>query len=140
MISKDLARRLQVAGLAWDPAPGDAFGIEADQLQDETFVVSDMTIERRDYPAPTGTILAFNGTTEWALDSVRAADALWLPREDQLREVLGGTFRSLRRVAGDDAIWRVTTERGGRERTFDAADPAEAYGLATLELVEAATS
>ena len=34
-----------------------------------------MTIEAHHYP--TGTELGFNGTTEWALDSVSADDSLW---------------------------------------------------------------
>jgi hypothetical protein len=67
-----------------------------------------MTIEPRSYP--TGVILAFNGTTEWALDSVAQADALWLPREDQLRE-LRGAFRRLtarRHVPRRDRVRRRT--------------------------------
>ena len=62
------------------------------------FTVSDMTIEAHRYP--TGTVLGFNGTTEWALDSVAIDDALWLPREDQLRDLLRGTFRQLIRTRG----------------------------------------
>ncbi|MFC5272404.1 hypothetical protein [Brachybacterium sacelli] len=30
----------------------------------------------------------FNGTTEWALDSVEQHEAIWIPREDQLRTAL----------------------------------------------------
>ncbi|HET8778539.1 MAG TPA: pilus assembly protein CpaE, partial [Agromyces sp.] len=94
------------------------------------FTVSEMTIEARRYP--TGTILAFNGTTEWALDSVAFADAVWLPREDQLRELLRATFRVLRRLP--DAF-EVEIELAGERRCFEHPDVSEAYGLALLELV-----
>ncbi len=53
----------------------------------------------------TGTVLGFNGTTEWALDAAEATDALWLPREDQLRACSGASFRSLERI---DEGYRVT--------------------------------
>jgi hypothetical protein len=59
--------------------------------------------------------------------------ALWLPREDQLRELLGITFRALER---DGASYRVTTERAGHgPERFTGGDPAEAYGRALLALV-----
>ena len=56
-------------------------------MDDEVFVVSDMTVEVHDFP--TGKVIGFNGTTEWALDSLAQGDVVWLPREDQLRELLG---------------------------------------------------
>jgi hypothetical protein len=89
-----------------------------------------MTIEARRYP--TGTILAFNGTTEWALDSVALADAVWLPREDQLRELLRATFQSLTRL--EDAF-EVEVEIAGERLRFEHPDASEAYGRALLELV-----
>ena len=100
------------------------------ELEADVFTVSDMTIEARRYP--TGTILAFNGTTEWALDSVALVDAVWLPREDQLRELLRTTFRSLTRL--EDAF-EVEIELGGERVRFEHPDVAEAYGLALLDLI-----
>lgn len=135
MISDDLAGSLRDHGLAWRPRSGDVFRVQAEQLRDQQFVISEMTIEAHRYP--TGTILGFNGTTEWALDSVAQEDALWLPREDQLRALLGGTFRSL--AVEDDGRFTVETQRSGTRRRFTAAgDAANAYGLALLELMEAA--
>ncbi len=101
MLSPELARRLAQAGLPWSPAPGDRFVVPDRDLDDEVFVLSDMVIERLDLP-DVGAVLAFNGTTEWALDSLEAAEALWLPREDQLRELLGGRFVALERVSVAD--------------------------------------
>ena len=94
MIDLRLAARLKTAGLDWEPAPGDRFAIPQPELLGQVFTLSDMTIEV--YRRPTGVVLGFNGTTEWALDSVQAADAVWLPAEHQLRALLGGAFRGLR--------------------------------------------
>lgn len=131
MISDDLARALRAAGLVWHPAAGDRFRIEAEQLADMVFTLSDMTIEAHDFE--TGTVLGFNGTTEWALDSVAIEDTLWLPREDQLRALLGGTFRGLA-VTADG--FRVDVVRpDGAAASYTAATAADAYAGAVLELV-----
>ena len=134
MISTRLARELREAGLVWTPASGDAFQISGGEFEGDVFTVSDMTIEAHHYP--TGSVLGFNGTTEWALDSVALDDALWLPREEQLRDLLRGAFRSLERIPeGADARYRVTTERGGLVAVFEADDATEAYGEALLALI-----
>lgn len=133
MISEQLATALQDAGLRWKPAAGDRFVIPVEGLEGELFTLSEMTIEAREYP--TGTILGFNGTTEWALDSVAQDDALWMPREDQLRGLLGAAFVALRRQ--DDATWVVTTRSAaGESRDFAADRPEDAYGHALLALLE----
>lgn len=135
MISVDAALRLDRAGVRWRPKAGDRFTVRGDEMRGEVFTVADMVVEARHYP--TGTVLAFNGTTEWALDSLRIAEALWLPREDQLRDLLGGAFRSL--TLGADGGFEVRVGIPGQgERVFGDADPAEAYADAVLALVSAA--
>jgi hypothetical protein len=89
------------------PASGDRFQLDEPEFEADVFTVSEMTIEPRSYA--TGAILAFNGTTEWALDSVAQADALWLPREDQLRELLRAPS-ALERLAD---TYRVEIEFAG---------------------------
>jgi hypothetical protein len=131
MISTSLARALRDAGLAWHPASGDRFQIDRAELDGDLFTVSDLTIEPHHYP--TGTVLGFNGTTEWALDSVAVDDALWLPREDQLRDLLRGAFRHLERT--DDA-YVVTAVIDGKECRYKSVSAPEAYGLAVLALLE----
>ena len=89
----------------------------------------------------TGTVLGFNGTTEWALDATETTDALWLPREDQLRGLLGSSFRSLERI---EEGYRVTsgaarTTRRRRLAAYWGAEPSEAYGRALLALIRRAT-
>jgi len=131
MISTTLARRLNANGIVWHPVSGDAFSIAGEGFDGDVFIVSDMTVEAHEFD--TGTILGFNGTTEWALDSVAIEQSLWLPREDQLRELLGGTFRALRAVDGGFAVEVVF---GDAEQTFIDADAAEAYGSALLALTD----
>jgi hypothetical protein len=130
MISVGLARRLRDGGLRWDPAPGDRFVVADRDMDDEVFTLAEMTVELHDFPS--GKVIGFNGTVEWALDSVEAHNSVWLPGEGQLRARLGGTFR---RLEPTDAGWRVTIEVTGREVVTTDADAAEAYGLALLHLV-----
>jgi hypothetical protein len=129
VVSIELARRLRAAGVRWEPAPGDCFVLPDRDMDDDIFVLSHMTIDVHDFP--TGRVIGFNGTVEWALDSVEQEAALWLPREEQLRERLGVAFVQLSR---DAAGYRVQLDVGGRlvAATADRAD--EAYGRALLYL------
>lgn len=136
MISTSLARRLRDAGLRWKPASGDRFQIDRPELDGDVFTVSDLTVEPHEYA--TGTVLGFNGTTEWALDSVAVEDALWLPREDQLRDLLRGAFLRLER---DDDAYRVVLRLArGEEVEFASVSAPEAYGLALLSVLERVTA
>ena len=133
MIGVQLAQQLREAGLSWKPALGDRFAIPDRDLDDEVFVLSNMTIQVQ--TVPEGRVIGFNGTTEWALDDVELEEAIWLPREDQLRELLGGTFRGLRR---DTAGFEVTMELLGEERRFEGPSAEDAYAVALLHLLAAA--
>ncbi|GAA2506554.1 pilus assembly protein CpaE [Winogradskya humida] len=133
MIGVDMAQALKGAGLLWKPAPGDRFAIPDRDLDEDVFVLSNMTIEV--HTLPEGEVIGFNGTTEWAMDDVELEEALWLPREDQLRGLLGGTFQALRR-SGDR--WDVEIILLGEERTFTAETPSAAYAEALLHLLAAA--
>jgi hypothetical protein len=130
VITVELARSLAAGGVLWQPAPGDRFTIDQPNIVGEVFWISHLTIDVHTYQGQP--LLGFNGTTEWALDSVTLDTALWLPREDQLRELLGDRFVGLQREA-DDWLVRVDGE-GGRD-TFSDPDPECAYALALLSLV-----
>jgi hypothetical protein len=130
VLSVGSARALRDAGLTWTPARGDSFVIPDRDMDSDVFVLSDMTIEA--HPFPAGTVLAFNGTTEWALDSVEQSEALWVPAEHQLRELLGEAFAGLA-PTGDG--YRVTLRVDGTTSGYDGADAAEAYALALLHLL-----
>lgn len=133
MIDVQLAQELKEAGLVWKPGPGDRFAIPESGLDDDVFVLSHMTIEVHELPE--GRVIGFNGTTEWAMDDVELDETIWLPREDQLRELLGGTFRVLRRT---DLGFDVEMELLGEPRTFAGSSPERAYAAALLHLLAAA--
>ena len=130
MISVALARKLRDAGLRWDPAPGDRFVVADRDMDDEVFTLADVLAEVHDFPS--GRVIGFNGTVEWALDSIEARNSVWLPSEGQLRERLAGTFRRLSLV---DGRWLVEIEVSGAASAYESPDPAEAYGLALLYLI-----
>ena len=131
MISTPLARALRDSGLVWHPAAGDAFRIDLVEVDDEIFYLSDMTVEA--HTMVTGTELGFNGTTEWALDSVAIEDALWLPSETQLRVALGSAFRGL--SASDGGV-RVDAVIDGTPSTFEADLAEDAYARALIALLD----
>jgi hypothetical protein len=131
----DLATRLKDAGLRWKPAPGDHFAVPDRDLDDEVFVLSNMVIEV--HQLPEGAVIAFNGTTEWAMDDLEQDEAIWLPREDQLRALLGGSFRSLVRVG---AGFRVEIQIGDEPSAYDGDEPSAAYAQALLALVSRGTT
>jgi hypothetical protein len=129
VIPVELGLQLRAAGLRWKPLRGDRFVVPDREMDDDVFVLSDLTIEV--HALPEGTVIGFNGTVEWALDDVDIDEAVWLPREDQLRELLGAGFERLERH-GDG--YQVHSRRG----CFTAPTAEEAYALALLDLVRAA--
>ncbi len=129
MISPDLARRLHVAGLAWSPGNGDRFWLPERELDQTVFIVSDMVVEVRDLPG--GRVLAFNGTTEWALDAVEVREAVWLPRLDDLLDALGAHFLSLAARSGGQVV-RVQVGHRQEEHVDVGATDAAARALLGL--------
>ncbi len=131
-ISRELATDLSHR-IPWTPQNGDQFFIPRPEIADSVFTVSDMVVELvvRNGEAR----FHFNGTVEWALDSVASDEVVWLPREDQLRELLGDGFLSL---DASSAGFVVTV--GGPVPAFHTeAQPtaAEAYGRALVHLLSA---
>jgi hypothetical protein len=127
VLSLELARTLRDAGVRWRPQAGDLFVIPDRDLDEQVFLLSDMVVQTME-PPDGPPILAFNGTTEWALDSLEAREAVWLPREDQLRALLGPSFESLEPVPGPPQGYAVTA---AGERHVDVT-PEAAYARAVL--------
>jgi hypothetical protein len=131
VITVELARMLREAGLSWTPASGDRFVIPDRDLDDDVFVVSEMTIEP--HVLETGGTMRFNGTTEWALDSIPQDEVVWLPHESQLRSLLGERF--VRLDAVPDGFVVVIEAGSGVERHIDI-DAERAYARALLSALE----
>ena len=98
-------------------------------LDDVLFVVSHMVVEVDD--SSRGRVLKFNGTTEWALDIVESGETLWLPREDQLRVMLGRHFVALAATPGGYA---VVVDHEGHEQRHEDRDAECAYARAVLSV------
>lgn len=130
MITLEQARRLRKAGVLWVPGPGDRFIVPNREMDDDVFVVSDMTVEVHDYPG--GKVIGFNGTTEWALDSIEQREVIWLPRENQLRELLADRFVRLEAVPDGYAV-DLAAESG--EHRFTGPDAEQAYTEALIALL-----
>jgi hypothetical protein len=128
VLSHDLALQLRLSGLFWTPAQGDRFVLPGRGMDEQVFVLSDMTVEVHDLP--NGRVVGFNGTTEWSLDSVHLADALWLPREEQLRDLLAARFARLERSGQG---WGVVLT--GPDERFEAPDAEDAYATAALSVL-----
>jgi hypothetical protein len=130
VITRDLAVALAERGLEWLPSSGDRFCVPVRELDDEVFVVSGMAIEVFDLPS--GAEMRFNGTVEWALDSIAQSEVIWMPREDQLRAALGDRFARLESVTGGFAV--VLDSDGPEERYVDI-DAERAYARALLSVL-----
>jgi hypothetical protein len=139
VITRELAEALAARGLTWTPARGDRFLVPDRDLDDDVFVVSGMSIEASDLPS--GTEMRFNGTVEWALDSIAQDEVIWLPREDQLRAALGSRFLRLESVTGGYAVVLAGKPGGapGGERHVDI-DAERAYARALLSVLPAVGS
>jgi len=81
---------------------------------------------------PTGPEMRFNGTVEWALDSIGQHEVVWLPREDQLRDALGDRFERLERLEGAPGGYAVVLVDGARYVDIDAE---RAYARALLAVL-----
>ena len=135
VISVNLAVALRAAGVTWQPAPGDHFVIPDRDLDDQTFVLSDMIVQV--YELPRTTVIGFNGTTEWALDSLEHRQVVWMPRESQLRELLDERFLRLEAVTGGFAVVIVGADDEGEHREVDG-DAESAYARALLAVLAVA--
>ena len=117
---------MKKAGALWVPAAGDRFVVPDRDMDDDVFVVSDMTVEVHDYPG--GKVIGFNGTTEWALDSIEQREVIWLPREEQLRALLGTSFVRLEAAPSGYAVELADSRHV-------APDAEQAYATALLHLL-----
>lgn len=86
MISLEMALRLKQAGLKWTPQLNDFFAIPERGMDVNIFVLSDL---QANIEIVFGSeVVAFQGASEWALDYLVSSEAVWVPREEQLRAAL----------------------------------------------------
>jgi hypothetical protein len=134
VIAGALAAALQAAGVRWHPQNGDWFCLDTDDV--EPWLVAPGAVEfgRQDGHI----VLMFHGASEWALDTVYAIEATWLPSEGQLRALVAAH-------AGTQAVLTLESRSEGvRARLAvddwlyesSALDAADAYAGVLLALIE----
>jgi hypothetical protein len=103
-------------------------------MDDKVFVISDVlvTVEMMQGME----VVAFQGASEWALDSLIATEAIWIPSEAQLREALEGILlaagRPELRLTSSLSGYVCEFTLGGQRHSFQSEDAAGAYAQALL--------
>ncbi|NLG72267.1 MAG: pilus assembly protein CpaE [Chloroflexi bacterium] len=137
MISLELALQLKEAGLEWKPAMLDFFALPDRQMDERIFVISDMLVT---VDVMQGLqVVAFQGASEWALDSLVTTEAVWIPREEQLRAMLEaallGAGRPEMRLLAGVGGYRLDFQYENRTLTFEGPNPEELYARGLLYLL-----
>ncbi len=138
VISLSIATELKAGGLVWQPALHDFFAIPESDLDNRIFVVSDMMI---DFQQLFGRqIITFNGAVEWSLDNILMADAVWMPTESQLRELVQGRLLNESdpslQLLGQGGNYRCRINFGKSTAIYEAADASDAYGMVLLQFLQ----
>ncbi|MFK7801863.1 MAG: pilus assembly protein CpaE [Anaerolineae bacterium] len=129
------AQKLKTAGIDWEPKTHDFFAMPDVDMDDRVFALSDMTISMEvlhGYHA-----ITFVGSVEWALDFVYHSDAVWLPTESQLREMIvsrleeGSTMTLQTSIGG----YVITIDTGSSRSLFEGVTAIEAYAAALLGML-----
>jgi hypothetical protein len=138
MVSLIVGQQLKAAGLTWYPSNNDFFSIPYPELSERVFVITDMTvlIELRDGRQ----MVTFHGTAEWAMDHVLLTEAVWLPREDQVRtqleQRLMGEAQPLFHLTSTLDGYQCEIHHNGETKQFEAFGASDAYGQALLYVME----
>lgn len=137
MISLSIARKLKEAGLVWPASINDYFAIPDREMDDRVFVVSELLANLsvlRGWP-----VVTFHGTAEWALDYILTTEVVWLPREDQLRQLLTGfadePLESMV-LTYEQELYRCAVVVAGKTFTAEAVAAEDAYAQILLDLLE----
>lgn len=128
MLSTQIAKDLRASGLMWKPKLFDFFHIPDRDLDDQQFVIADLSVDIQRL-ADGMAAITFNGAVEWSLDYILTHDVVWVPTEAQLRDLLGKRLVSLENADGG---YRVTITTTGGPRSFTATTAEDAYGSAIL--------
>ncbi len=138
MISLSLAKRLKEAGLVWQATVNDYFAIPDRDMDDRVFVISDILANLnifRGWP-----VVTFHGTAEWALDYILTTEVVWLPREEQLRQLIleslpDNTIEQLQ-LTFAEGHYRCAIHWHDQNLQGEAPSAAEAYGQVLLRLLQ----
>ena len=139
MISTILAKALKNAGLPWQAKINDFFAIPEHGLDDRIFVISELQSNLdtfRGWP-----VVTFHGSAEWALDYILTTEVVWLPTEEQIREILVERLANSEspgiNFVYNEGNYRCSLYWQGELLHFDDPSGIDAYGKALLHLLEA---
>lgn len=136
MLSIQLAKDLRAAGLVWKPSLFDFFHIPDRDLDDQQFVIADLSVDVQ-HLADGIAAISFNGAVEWSLDYILTQDVIWVPTEGQLRDLLADRLVSLSRTADG---YSVKFNTGTGDARVIASTAPDAYGTALLSILKRDTS
>lgn len=132
LISLKLAEDLKESGLEWQPVLHDFFTIPGSDLENRIFVVSDMMTDVQQLFGHQ--MITFNGAVEWSLDYIMIIEAVWIPRESQLRELLISYLQDelnpLLTLAANPDFHVCQIRCQGKTESFEAKSGSDAYGKA----------
>jgi hypothetical protein len=138
MISLETALKLRQAGLKWLPAVNDFFAVPERDMDERIFVISEVQASLGEILGQP--VIAFQGASEWALDNLLTSEAVWLPREDQLRTALEAALLnrgdSELQLMWDIKGYTIQVRIGEGLSRFSAPDANEAYAAALLHILE----
>jgi hypothetical protein len=134
MISLPMALRLKQAGLQWNPKLHDFFAIPERGMDARVFVISDLQANIEKLFG--SEVVAFQGASEWALDYLITSEAVWMPREDQMREALITRLPEPRlSIDFSSQGCHLEIQSGQVKIAFNAPSVEDAYVLALLQLL-----
>jgi hypothetical protein len=138
MVSFIIAKQLKAAGLLWQPMLHDFFAIPDRDLDEQIFVINDMTayVELiRGWP-----IVTFHGSSEWALDYIYLQELVWMLTEsqarDELQQRLNDSPQPLVQLTGQANEYRCEIQFRGQGLAFMAAKASDAYAGALLYILQ----
>jgi hypothetical protein len=134
MISFPMARRLKQAGLKWTPRLHDFFAVPERGMDTKIFVISDLQANIEKLFG--SEVVAFQGASEWALDYLITSEAVWMPREEQLREVLlASSLETSLHLDCTTEGCHLDVRSGAVEMSLDAQQVGDAYAQALLHIL-----
>lgn len=138
VISFDLARKLKDQGLPWNPVLHDFFAIPDRGFDDHVFVISDVQSNIENILG--SPVVAFQGTSEWALDYLVTTEVVWMPTEEQIRSLLEEHLLRYRQAAMNFS-WSIrqytcSITYDGKDLAFDGGEASDVYAKALLYLLE----
>lgn len=132
MLSLALAEQLKKAGLEWQPQLHDTFAIPERGMNERRFVITEVLAYIELFGA--SPMVTFHGTAEWALDYVLQSEAVWVPSETQLREMLAERVGNVVLAQTADG-YECRLDLRGEPLVFTAGNACDAYGSALLQLL-----